>query len=107
MTEKKITKRERFEQLLNIPAVANDNGLKEFINHELELLAKKNARIIKVAKPSQDKRFDIPAIGLKTLKTMRKYRADLIAVEAGETIIVDKDKVVDYADRHNIVIMAV
>lgn len=40
---KKITKRERFEQLLNIPAVANDNGLKEFINHELELLAKKNA----------------------------------------------------------------
>ena len=43
MTEKKITKRERFEQLLNIPAVANDNGLKEFINHELELLAKKNA----------------------------------------------------------------
>lgn len=43
MTEKKITKRERFEQLLTIPAVANDNGLKEFINHELELLAKKNA----------------------------------------------------------------
>lgn len=40
---KKITKRERFEQLLTIPAVANDNGLKEFINHELELLAKKNA----------------------------------------------------------------
>lgn len=40
---KKITKRERFEQLLTIPAVANDSGLKEFINHELELLAKKNA----------------------------------------------------------------
>lgn len=42
-TVKKITKRERFEQLLAIPAVANDNGLKEFIEHELELLAKKNA----------------------------------------------------------------
>lgn len=70
-------------------------------------LAKRNARIIKVAKPSQDKRFDIPAIGLKTLKTMRKYKADLIAVEAGETIIVDKDKVVDYANNHDIVIMAV
>ena len=42
-TVKKVTKRERFEQLLAIPAVANDNGLKEFVNHELELLAKKNA----------------------------------------------------------------
>ena len=70
-------------------------------------LAKKNARGIKVAKPSQDKRFDIPAIGLKTLKTMKKYKADLIAVEAGETIIVDKDKVVKFADKNNIVIMAV
>ena len=70
-------------------------------------IAKKNARIIKVAKPSQDKRFDIPAIGLRTLKTMKKYKADLIAVEAGETIIVDKEEVVKYADRHGIVVMAV
>jgi len=70
-------------------------------------LAKRHARIVKVAKPSQDKRFDIPTIGLKTLKTMRKYKADLIAVEAGETIIVDKEKTVAYANKHNIVIMAV
>lgn len=70
-------------------------------------LAKKHARIIKVAKPSQDKRFDIPAIGLKTLKTMKKYKADLIAVEAGETIIVDQEKVIKYANKHGIVVMAV
>lgn len=70
-------------------------------------IAKKNARVIKVAKPSQDKRFDIPAIGLKTLKTMKKYKADLIAVEAGETIIADKDAVIKYANKHNIVVMAV
>lgn len=70
-------------------------------------IAKKNARVIKVAKPAQDKRFDIPAIGLKTLKTMKKYKADLIAVEAGETIIVDQEEVVKYANKHNIVIMAV
>ncbi|MCQ2754355.1 MAG: UDP-2,3-diacylglucosamine diphosphatase LpxI [bacterium] len=70
-------------------------------------LARKNARVVKVAKPSQDKRFDIPAIGLKTLKNMRKAKADLIAVEAGETIIVDKDEVIKYADKHNIVVMAV
>ena len=70
-------------------------------------IARKNARVIKVAKPAQDKRFDIPAIGLKTLKTMKKYKADLIAVEAGETIIVDQEEVVKYANKHNIVIMAV
>jgi DUF1009 family protein len=70
-------------------------------------IAKKNSRIIKVSKPSQDKRFDIPTIGLQTLKTMKKYKADLIAVEAGETIIVNKEEVVKYADRNGIVIMAV
>ena len=43
MSNKKITKRERFESLLKIPAVSADPGLVEFINHELELLAKKNS----------------------------------------------------------------
>ena len=70
-------------------------------------IAKKKARVIKVAKPAQDKRFDIPAIGMRTLKTMKKYNADLIAVEAGETIIVDQEEVVNFANKHNIVIMAV
>lgn len=70
-------------------------------------LAKKGAVIVKVAKPKRDKRFDIPAIGMKTLRTMRCKRASLIAVEANETIIVDQEKVIKYADEHNIVIMAV
>ena len=70
-------------------------------------IAKKKGRVIKVSKPNQDKRFDIPAVGLKTIKTMHKYKADLLAVEANETIIVDQEKVVDYANKHNIVIMAV
>lgn len=70
-------------------------------------LAKSGAVIVKVAKPNQDKRFDIPAIGMRTLKGMRRRKAALIAVEANETIIVDQDKVIEYANRHNIVIMAV
>lgn len=69
--------------------------------------AKKGASIVKVAKPSQDKRFDIPAVGLNTLKTMKKCRATLLAVEANETIIVDKEEVIKFADKHKIVIMAV
>ena len=43
MKEKKVTKRERFAQLLNIPAVAENAELKAFVEHEIELLAKKNA----------------------------------------------------------------
>lgn len=70
-------------------------------------LAKKGAVIVKVSKPFQDKRFDIPTIGLKTLKTMRKYKASVIAVEAGETIIVDKAKLIEYANKHNISVVAV
>jgi DUF1009 family protein len=70
-------------------------------------LAKNNACVVKVAKPSQDKRFDIPAVGLKTLQTMKKYKASLLAVEANETIIVDQEKVVKFADKNNIVVMAV
>lgn len=70
-------------------------------------LAKKGACVIKVAKPSQDKRFDIPTVGLKTLQTMKKYNATLLSVEANETIIVDQEKVIKYADKNKIVVMAV
>ena len=69
--------------------------------------AKRGAVIVKVAKPQQDKRFDIPAIGLRTLRTMHRYKASLIAVEAKETIIVDSEQVIKFANDNNIVIMAV
>lgn len=70
-------------------------------------LAKHDACVVKVSKPKQDKRFDIPTVGLKTLRTMKKYKANLLAVEANETIIVDQEKVIQYADKHKIVLMAV
>lgn len=69
--------------------------------------AKKGAAVIKVSKPSQDKRFDIPTVGLRTLQTMKKYKASLLCVEANETIIVDQEKVIKFADKNNMVIMAV
>ncbi len=70
-------------------------------------LAKHGAVVVKVSKPKQDKRFDIPTVGLRTLRTMRRYKAGLLAVEANETIIVDQEKVIKYADEHQIVLMAV
>ncbi len=70
-------------------------------------LGKKGSVVVKVAKPKQDKRFDIPAFGLRTLKTMNKYKAKLIAVEANETILVDQKHTIEYADKHNIIVMAI
>lgn len=69
-------------------------------------IAKKGAVVVKTAKPSQDKRFDIPAFGLNTLKTMKKYKASVIAVEANETILVDKEEVIKYANANKIAVMA-
>ncbi len=70
-------------------------------------LGSSNAVIVKVSKPEQDQRFDIPAVGLKTLKTIKRYGGKVLAIEAGKTFVVDKDKVIKFADRHNIVIIAV
>ena len=70
-------------------------------------LAHKGAVVVKVAKPNQDKRFDIPTVGIRTLKTMRRYGAKVLALEAGETIIVNQKEMIDYANKHNISIIAV
>lgn len=69
-------------------------------------LAKKGGVVVKVSKPSQDKRFDIPAVGMRTLKNMKKYKGKVIALEADETIIVDQQKMIEFADKNNIVVMA-
>lgn len=68
---------------------------------------KKGVVVVKVSKPTQDKRFDIPTFGLRTLKTMQKHGAKLIAVEAGETIMVDQQKTIEFADKNKIIVMAV
>jgi DUF1009 family protein len=62
--------------------------------------------VVKVAKPQQDMRFDVPTIGLGTLATMAEVGARVLAVEAGRTIIIDQAQVVDFANRHNMAIVA-
>lgn len=69
-------------------------------------LGKKNVTVVKVSKPTQDKRFDIPAVGLETLKVMKRCGATLLALEAGETILINQKKVIDFANKNNIIVMA-
>ncbi len=70
------------------------------------LLGKGHAVVIKVSKPTQDMRFDVPAVGLKTLETMLESGAKVLVVEAGKTVVFDKKDMVDFADKHKMVIVA-
>ena len=62
--------------------------------------------VVKVAKPQQDMRFDVPTIGLGTLQTMVNAGARVLAIEAHKTIILDQPQVVDFARRHGIHLVA-
>ncbi len=63
--------------------------------------------IVKVSKPKQDMRFDIPVIGLNTIKNLVKARAKCLAFEAGKTLFIDKEESVSLADKRGISIVAV
>ena len=89
-----------------IMAIEAIEGTDKCIKRGGKLAKRKNATVVKVSKPAQDKRFDIPTVGLKTIKTMYRYGANVLALESGETIIVDKDKMIEYANKHNISIVA-
>lgn len=65
------------------------------------------AVVVKVCKPHQDLRFDLPAAGMQTIKTMAEVDASCLAVEAGKTIILDRDAVIKEADRLGIAIFGV
>ncbi|MBQ8848575.1 MAG: UDP-2,3-diacylglucosamine diphosphatase LpxI [Candidatus Gastranaerophilales bacterium] len=90
-----------------IMAIEAIEGTDRCIKRGGKLARRKNAIVVKVSKPHQDKRFDIPAVGLRTIRTMKKYGANVLALESGETIIVDQDKMVDYANKHNMIIVAI
>jgi DUF1009 family protein len=62
--------------------------------------------VVKVAKPRQDMRFDVPTIGMGTLEAMVAAGAKVLAVEAGKTILVDQRQAVEFANRHHLVIVA-
>jgi DUF1009 family protein len=63
--------------------------------------------VVKVAKPQQDMRFDVPTVGRQTIESMRAARGRVLAVEAGKTIILDQEETVALADRHGICIVAI
>lgn len=69
-------------------------------------IAGEKAVVVKVSKPDQDLRFDVPSVGLETLEAMVEVKAGLLAIEAGKTLVFDREKMVDLADRNKISIIS-
>lgn len=68
-------------------------------------LAGPGVRIVKVAKPNQDMRFDVPVIGLATIQAMRAAGANALSVDAGRTLVLDGDRVFSAANESGITIV--
>jgi DUF1009 family protein len=62
--------------------------------------------LVKVAKPQQDMRFDVPTIGVSTIENLHRAGARVLAIEAGMTILLDQAEVIALADRYNLSIVA-
>jgi len=63
--------------------------------------------VFKAAREGHDMRFDIPVVGLKTMKVMRRAGATALGFQAGRLILLDREEVIAYADRHGIAIVGI
>ncbi|MFN3966527.1 MAG: LpxI family protein [Endomicrobiia bacterium] len=68
-------------------------------------LAKENTVVLKIAKFHQDPRFDLPIIGPKTIKIMKRIKSKVLAIESGKTCIIDKEQTIKLADKYGISIV--
>ena len=62
--------------------------------------------VVKVAKPKQDMRFDVPVVGLSTVETMLRAGASCLSIEAGKTLLFDRDALLERASKAGIAIVA-
>ena len=70
-------------------------------------LARQGAVVVKTAKPQQDVRFDVPAIGLTTLHSLLEHKGAVLAIEAQRTLFVEQEEVIALADQKGVAICAV
>jgi len=89
-----------------VVAVEAMEGTDAVILRAGELVSRKNLTIIKVSKPNQDMRFDIPVVGMSTLQNMISSGATALVIDAQRTIIFDKEQFVKSANKNDIAIVA-
>jgi len=69
-------------------------------------IARQGMIIVKVSKPKQDMRFDIPVVGLNTIKTIVRAKGTCLTIEAGKTLFIDRQASIDLADKKGVSIVA-
>jgi len=87
-------------------AVEAIEGTDQCIRRAGSLCKRGNLVVIKVAKPRQDMRFDVPTVGVQTLQTMQEAGARVLAIESGMTILLDEPEVLALAERLGIAIVS-
>jgi DUF1009 family protein len=90
----------------SVLAVESIEGTDECIKRAYKL-GGKDSIVVKVAKPSQDFRFDVPVIGIDTVDVLKENEVKALAVEADVTLILDKDEVVKKADKLGVTILGI
>jgi hypothetical protein len=87
-------------------AVEAMEGTDETIERAARLAAGKPLVVVKVAKPRQDMRFDVPVVGLRTVEVMKRCRATALAIDAGRTLLFDRARLIETADEAGIAVEA-
>jgi DUF1009 family protein len=90
-----------------IIAVEAVEGTDACIRRAGELCPQGGFTVVKVAKPQQDMRFDVPTIGVGTIQSLAAAGASVLAIEAGKTIVVDEAEVATLANKHGLAIVSV
>ncbi|MBU4478353.1 MAG: UDP-2,3-diacylglucosamine diphosphatase LpxI [Candidatus Omnitrophica bacterium] len=75
--------------------------------HRASVYCKGGAVVIKVSKPNQDMRFDIPLIGKKTIETLIREQVAVLAIEAEKTLFLDREYVLSEANKYSICVVAI
>jgi UDP-2,3-diacylglucosamine hydrolase len=85
--------------------IARAGEIMKSLENEASTLSR-SLTVVKIAKPNQDMRFDVPVIGVKTIDAMRKAGATCLAIDAGKSLLIDGDSVVTAADAAQITIVS-
>jgi UDP-2,3-diacylglucosamine hydrolase len=87
-------------------AIEAMEGTDETIERAARITGGQRLVVVKVSKPKQDMRFDVPVVGVKTIEVMRASNATALAIDAGRTLLFDRDNLVAAADEAGIAIQA-
>ncbi len=89
-----------------VVAVEAMEGTDETIRRAGRLVDGQRLTVVKVSRPKQDMRFDVPVIGLQTLAVLQECHVSALALDAGKTLILDYPAFLESADQSDITVVA-